>query len=381
MPRKGARVPRFDRYLLSQLLTLFGLTALVLILVYWVNRAVVLFDQIISDGQGIRVFLELTALSLPPLIGIVVPVAACIAPIYAANRLMADSELVVVQATGFSAFRLARPVLIFGLIVTLLLSILTHILIPQSQARLKEREAEIAQTATARLLREGQFLNPAEGITVYIREVTPEGELRDIFLNDSRSVTESITYTAARAFLVRGPRGPQLVMIDGLAQTLRHADQSLGTTAFEDFAYDVGDLMPQGEAVQRRANTLSTAELLFPTPALEAETGETAGDLIVRGHSRFADALLATVGALLGFATMMTGGFSRFGSWRQVVSAIFLIILVKLVESAVTGPVTANPALWPLLYLPSSFGLLVAWGLLFAAERPWLFRRRARAPA
>ncbi|MCP4819364.1 MAG: LPS export ABC transporter permease LptF, partial [Shimia sp.] len=36
---------RFDRYILSQLLTLFGFFALVLVSVYWVNRAVVLFDS------------------------------------------------------------------------------------------------------------------------------------------------------------------------------------------------------------------------------------------------------------------------------------------------------------------------------------------------
>ena len=41
---------RFDRYLLSQLLALFGFFALVLVAVFWVNRAVGLFDQLIGDG-------------------------------------------------------------------------------------------------------------------------------------------------------------------------------------------------------------------------------------------------------------------------------------------------------------------------------------------
>ena len=37
---------RIDRYLLQQLLSVFGFFGLVLVLVYWVNRAVVLFDQL-----------------------------------------------------------------------------------------------------------------------------------------------------------------------------------------------------------------------------------------------------------------------------------------------------------------------------------------------
>ena len=67
---------RFDRYMLSQFMVFFGFFSLVLILVYWINRAVVLFDQLIADGQSATVFLEFTALSLPNIIRIVLPLSA-----------------------------------------------------------------------------------------------------------------------------------------------------------------------------------------------------------------------------------------------------------------------------------------------------------------
>jgi lipopolysaccharide export system permease protein len=108
-------LPRFDRYLLTQLLAVFGFFALVLVLVYWVNRAVGLFDQLIGDGQTALVFLEFSVLTLPNVIRVVLPIAAFAAAVFVANRLTQDSEMVVMQATGFSSFRLARPVLIFGL--------------------------------------------------------------------------------------------------------------------------------------------------------------------------------------------------------------------------------------------------------------------------
>ena len=43
---------KFDRYLFSQLMVLFGFFSLVLVMVYWINRAVVLFDQLIANGQS-----------------------------------------------------------------------------------------------------------------------------------------------------------------------------------------------------------------------------------------------------------------------------------------------------------------------------------------
>ena len=235
---------RFDRYVLSQLLTLFGFFSLVLVMVYWINRAVILFDQLIADGQSAGVFLEFTALSLPSIITIVLPLSAFAASLYVTNRMSGEAELTVVQATGYSPFRLARPVALFGLIVTLLLSALVHVLAPAALTRLNARQAEIAGTATARLLREGTFITPVDGVTVYIREITRGGELRDIFLSDQRAAGEKVTYTVARAYLVQAETGPQLVMVDGGVQTFRVAERQLVTTGFADLVYDIAPLLP-----------------------------------------------------------------------------------------------------------------------------------------
>ena len=68
-------MPTFDRYLLSRLTVLFGFFSLVLISVYWLNRAVILFDQLVGGGQSAMVFLEFTALALPNVIRLVLPVS------------------------------------------------------------------------------------------------------------------------------------------------------------------------------------------------------------------------------------------------------------------------------------------------------------------
>ena len=66
---------RTDRYILSQLLVLFGFFSLVLVSIYWINRAVVLFDTLIGSGYSTLVFLEFTALSLPNVIRMALPLA------------------------------------------------------------------------------------------------------------------------------------------------------------------------------------------------------------------------------------------------------------------------------------------------------------------
>ena len=366
---------RFDRYMLSQLMVTFGFFSLVLVMIYWINAAVRLFDQLIADGQAAGIIIELVLLSLPNVIRLALPLSAFAASVYVTNRMSQDSELVVMQATGFSPWRMARPVLYFGLIVAILISVLMHVLVPLSTTALNQRQAEIAQNITARILTEGQFIEPADGISVYIRAITPEGELRDVFLSDMRDPETTITYTAQRAYLVRAEGDTQLVMVNGMAQTLRASDQRLFVTDFDDFSYNIGRLIRITPRDTRTSREVMTWELLRPTPALETETNRSAAQLVTEAHDRISQALLGTVGALLGFAALMIGSFSRFGVWPQVVFAIFLIIVIKALETTGLNVARTSPDLWFATYLSVGTGFAIIGALLFVAARPYLFRR------
>lgn len=372
---------RFDRYMLSQLMVLFGFFSLVLVLIYWINRAVVLFDQLIADGQSAGVFLEFTALSLPSVIRLALPLSAFAAAVYVTNRMATESELTVAQATGYSPFRLARPVACFGLIVAAIMSILMHVLVPLSSARLDAREADIAQNITARLLTEGQFIEPVNGVTFYIRDITPAGELLDIFLADARSTADEVTYTASKAFLIRDNDTTQLVMIDGMVQTLRHADQKLFTTTFDDFAYNISSLIGERSSTRRRDSHVFTWELLNPTPELMAETRKSKAQLLSRAHDRFSQSILGMIAALLGFSALTVGGYSRFGVWKQIMGAIALIIVVKAFETTGLRLARSDERLWFATYLPIVMGFVIIWFLLFWAGKPTLFKRRTTEAA
>jgi len=363
------------------MMVLFGFFSLVLILVYWINRAVVLFDQLIANGQSAFVFLEFTALSLPNVIALVLPMAGFAAAVYGTNRLAADSELVVVQATGYSPYRLARPVLIFGLIVGILVSILTHFLVPISLAQLRERTIEVSDNVTARLLREGTFLHPSPGITFYIGHITPEGELLDVFLSDARADGSRTNYSARSALLLHQVEGPRLIMFDGVSQTLSEETQRLSTTSFTDFSIDVATFMDKPVSKTRRANELSTPELLWPSDAIIEETRSRRAVLLQEGHERFAQASLAVIATVIGFSALLIGGYSRFGLWRQIGLAVFLLIVLKSLDNAMADLARSDAAFWPVSYVSTLAGVFVCYALLWLSARPALFSARRRAGA
>lgn len=370
---------RFDRYMLSQFLVLFGFFALVLVLVYWVNRAVVLFDQLIVNGQSAGVFLEFTFLSLPNVIRLVLPMSVFAASVYVTNRLSSESELTVMQATGFSPWRLARPVFVFGILVALMMSILMHVLVPKSTAQLNFRQNQITENITARLLTEGTFLHPTEGVTFYIRDITPEGVLRDVFLSDRRKAGEVSTYTAAEAYLLNTESGAKLVMVDGLSQIHMKNDDRLFTTNFSDFTYDISRLLVDRVKRKRALEHIGTLELLSKTSAVSKELNTSRGWILEEAHGRFNRPLMVLSAALVGFATLLLGGFSRFGVWRQVIVAFVLLISLEIIRSATLDPVRSDGQLWPLIYLPSLLGLALSFMLLWFAAHPLRLKPRATA--
>lgn len=371
---------RFDRYVLSQLLLFFGFFALILVAVFWINRAVVLFDRLIGDGQSALVFLEFSALALPNLIRMVLPMAAFAAAVYVTNRLNRESELVILQATGSSPWQLARPALVFGLITALMMSILTHVLMPASVNQLAEREAEITRNMTARLLTEGTFLHPTKGVTFYIRKIDADGTLRNVFLSDRRKPGQSKVFTAAEAFLVRNDGQSSLIMVNGLAQQFSNDTRTLATTVFEDFSYDITSLVHSDDIRARNIRGISTLELLGDRQFLAETEKYSYEQLTEELHLRFARALICVAVALIGFSTLMLGGFSRFGVWRQVLLAFFILIFLEVLRGVVAKPVLQNADIWPLIYLPSLVGLSISMLFLHIAARPRqrLWPRRAR---
>ncbi|MBD1202585.1 MAG: LPS export ABC transporter permease LptF [Rhodobacteraceae bacterium] len=369
---------RFDRYMLSQLLAVFGFFALVLVSVYWVNRAVGLFDRLIGDGQSALVFVEFSLLALPKVIRLVLPIAAFGAAIYVTSRMMRESELVTMQATGSSTFRLARPVIVFGLIVTALHLVLMNVLVPRSDALLREREAQVSNDVTARYLKVGEFMHPSQGVTLFIGEMSADGQLRNVFLFDDRNAGSSSTYTAQRALLASGDAGPVLLMFDGMIQSVARADGRLSVTRYSDYSFNLLSLIEERGGVIRTVETTTTLELLQMDPTTWGPELSTYYETVLQElHSRLAQPFLSAAAAMIGFAALQLGAFSRFGLMRQILGAVLVLILLQLLNTTGASLAVRNAAAWPANYAAPIAGFAIAMAMLHLSQYAPPWRRRA----
>ena len=363
---------KFDRYFFNQLIVSFLFFSMVLISVFWVNKAVLLFDKLISAGHSALIFVEFSVLMLPDAVAMVFPISSFAAAVYVTNRLSNESELIIMRVSGLSSSRLARPVAFFGLIVAAVMLTITNFAIPYSQKQLNLREHQIGANLSAKLLREGQFIHPMQNATIFIESITSDGELENIFLSDRRDPDVTRTYSAKTAYLLLQEKGAKLVMLNGITQIHNVISNNLSTTTFTDLAFDVGEYFTQQNQPKPTISEFNTWEMIANPQKVVLQTTGPLGHFVENLHQRFQQPLLCLLSALIGFGAIAGAGYSRVGTARHIIFAIFLLVTIKLLESSLKDLLYQNAANWILVYVPSLFALICFLLLICSADRIFL---------
>jgi len=371
---------RLDIYLFRQVAVSFAFFCLVLAGLIWLTQAVRLIDVVLSSGQSLWRLLEFSLYVLPRVLALVVPVSGFAAAIFAINKLYGESELVVMMTSGQSPFALARPLLAFGVILAVVTLFITNFLAPNGERALVENRAQIQSEIANSLIREGRFLHPAQGLTIFIRDTDDQGRMEGLFLHDERDPRQPVTYTAAEAVFLRDGQMARLVMTNGVALTYSAENRLLARVQFDSFTYDLSTLLEPGTARRLKASALPTRDLFFPSERMMTVDRYELADLRANAHERMVLGVDALLLPLVALAVMLTGGYQRRGFGRRIVVAI--LAGTALVVGGVLGKsqITRSAEAWPVIYLPGLLAVLAILFLLWRATQP-ARRKRAAAPA
>lgn len=351
-------VQKLDRYIFKQLSLIFVFFLFVFTLIFWINRAIGLFDRLITDGHSSSTLFQFALLSLPSITTIVFPLACFAAVIFVTNRLKIDSEFTVLQSAGLSPWRLNKPYFIFGILCMLILGVFTTFVVPNTAKILHEKQLELDSSVSARLLKGGKFIHPFKGVTFYIKEIESDGTLLNVFLHDRRNRDEFLTYTATRAFLAKDENRTVLYMENGLIQTIGTSIKELSTTEFKSVAIDLSDAIKKGGNNTTYLSHVSTWLLIKNRQEVATSTRASAGSILLELHNRLHRPMFCFVAAILGFSSLLIGNYNRFGFGKQIALAVSIIVLIKITESYTTKLSLHNFLLWPLIYVPSLIGII-----------------------
>lgn len=360
---------RITTYILRQILLGTFLVTLGLTCIIWLSQSLRLVELIINKGLSIGGFLYLTMLLMPNFLTLITPIALFAVLLFTYNRLDADREMVVMRSAGLSQLALARPALIVAAGLTLFGFLLTIQLAPASVKTFREMQWEIRNDVSRILLQEGTFNNIADGVTVYVRQRTGEGELLDVLVHDTRKKDKEITMMAERGALVRSEAGPRVLLINGNRQELIPNSGQLALLYFDSYTVEMSNL-ENNDPRFRDARERPISELFEVTPE-EVGTVDYAR-FRVEAHQRLSSPLYHLAFAFVALVCMLSGSFSRHGMSKKVILAIALMVGVEAAQLGVSGLVVKSLNLVPLIYLVPV--LPIAVSLILLMSPPSLMR-------
>ncbi len=302
----------------------------------WLSQALRQFDLVTANGQTIWTFFFVSALLIPALVSIVLPVALLISVIYAFTNLNADSELVVINASGAGQSVVLKPVLLIGLVVTLMVGSMTLYFAPLSLRSWQYLITNIRGDILTAVLKPGQFMRPAAGLTIHIRGRNPDGTLQGIFVADEREANVASTYLAERGAVLENPIGLFLIMSNGTIQQHNKTDRSISMIEFSSYAFDLSSFASGGTTPQLRPPEQSTAYLLSPDPE-DSYFRQFPGKYRAELHNRLSAPLYALLFAVLPLVFLGQAQSARQGRTASVTIAVVITVVLRAIGVFLPG--------------------------------------------
>lgn len=336
---------RYALYVMRLLLWPALMITLTLTGIIWLTQALRFIDFIINRGLSVFEFVRVTGLLLPSLLVIVIPVAMFVSTLFAYHRLSQDSELVVMEASGLSPWKVAFPAMMMAGIFTVFVYINTLWLQPAANREFKDLQNFLRSNYSSVLLQEEVFNTPVDGLTVYIRERDSMGHLKGILVHDNRVKEHAVTMMAEEGQMVNTKAGPSFNLQRGMRQ-----EEQAGRISWLDFdSYNV-DINFYTEAAAdrpREAKERYITELFSPEMEASAELNRFRAE----AHQRLTWPLFTLALSLLAVITIISGEFSRRGMWKRIAISSALALGLVLCDFGLVNMLVKLPMAWPSAYL------------------------------
>ena len=347
-----------DRYIFKTTLASFALVLVSLTGVIWITQALRGIDLMTSQGQTILTFLGITSLVIPALILVIAPIALMIAISHTLNKLATDSEIIVMNAAGFSPFRLFRPFFFATCVVATLVIFIAAYLAPDGLRRIKQWDAEITADVLTNILQPGRFAQLDQNLTIRIRERKPGGVLGGILVDDRRDPKERFTIIADHGTVLKNENGSYLVLEDGNLERFEAGKRDPALVAFTRYAFDMSKFSNRGRDVALGIRERYLWELISPPeddPVFKQLSGQFRADL----HDRFLAPVYPFAFAVLTFAFLGSPRTTRQSRNFSIGGSILAVFGLRMAGFACSVMTVKTPAMAGVQYLMlfSSIGI------------------------
>jgi lipopolysaccharide export system permease protein len=279
-------------------------------------------------------------------------------------------------SAGYSLRQLAMPVLGAAAIIMVLTFTCLLFLAPIGQRALNAKLGDIRADMAGALLNEGDFNPAAPGLTVFIRQLSNNGDIQGILVHDSRDKLRPVTYIADKGILAQTPTGPRLIMMDGTIENSGKGGQQLQVLHFQSDTLNLDQFSGSAQYSSRKRSERFLGELLWPTE--QDLTQRVRDEFYAEAHDRLSQPLYCIAFALIALAAVVRGRRQRGSVALRLGGAIVAAVGLRIIGYSIVGLAQRHQPLVAAFYLLPLLGTVCAI-LVLAGYSPAALATRLQA--
>lgn len=167
------------RYLLREIALSSGFVFIGLVLLFFFFDLASEISRMGVAGYGLGQALLYVALNVPGHVYEIVPIAALIGSLFALSRLVMNSELAVMFASGISSWRIAQWLVVAGLGFSLLAMAVGELVSPWTEQAAQNVKLRATESVVAQAFRSGLWVKDGNTF-INAREVLPDAGVREL---------------------------------------------------------------------------------------------------------------------------------------------------------------------------------------------------------
>ena len=191
------------KYFFYEFVIYFTVTLFALAAVVWTVQAVNYLDLVTEDGHAFTTYFYYSLLTLSKVLTKLIPFCFLTAIILTIIKFERDNELIVLWTSGLNKIHIVNLIFRISVLVMLLQLLLTNIFNPTllnfSRTLLKNSQLQFIPS----LLKEKQFNDAVEGLTIFIEKKDENQIYKNIFIRDDGKVLSKIASSSSSTIFAK----------------------------------------------------------------------------------------------------------------------------------------------------------------------------------
>ena len=232
------------KYIFYEFSRYFLVSIFAFAIIVWTIQAVNFLDLVVEEGHGFRTYFIYSIFTLSKVLTKLIPFCFMLAMILTITKLEKDNETIIMWTAGLNKIHIVKLIFKISLIIMLVQLFFTSLVNPtmlgMSRNIIKNSELQFVPT----LMKEKQFNDSVEGITIFIEEKIQNGKYKNLFIKDEGKIFSGKGEQSTTIFAKYGSLGDDessLILYNGNIQKLGN-DGNINVIKFEKTVLNFSNL-------------------------------------------------------------------------------------------------------------------------------------------